>query len=113
MSVNAKLERLGLTSPEAFILHLPIRYEDETQIQDIASLRPGMSAQIEGEVVRSDVLLKPRRLLTATIKDDSAEIALRWLTFYPSQLSQMQAGKRWRIRQQLVGLCSFTARREL
>ncbi len=103
MSVNAKLERLGLTSPEAFILHLPIRYEDETQIQEIASLRPGMSAQIEGEVVRSDVLLKPRRQLTATIKDDTAEIALRWLTFYPSQLSQMQAGKRWRIRGEVRG----------
>jgi ATP-dependent DNA helicase RecG len=92
-----------LTSPESFVLHLPIRYEDETQIQDIVNLRPGMSAQVEGEVVRSDIVLKPRRQLTATLKDDSAEIALRWLTFYPSQLSQMQTGKRWRVRGEVRG----------
>lgn len=103
MSMRAKFERLGLTSPETFVLHLPIRYEDETQIQDIVNLRPGMSAQVEGEVVRSDILLKPRRQLTATLKDESAEIALRWLTFYPSQLSQMQTGKRWRVRGEVRG----------
>ncbi len=103
LSLRAKFERLGLVSPEAFVLHLPIRYEDETQIQEIVHLRPGMSAQVEGEVVRSDIVLKPRRQLTATLKDDSAEIALRWLTFYPSQLSQMQAGKRWRVRGEVRG----------
>jgi ATP-dependent DNA helicase RecG len=103
LSIHAKFSRLGLASPEAFVLHLPIRYEDETQIQEIAYLRPGMSAQVEGEVVRSDIVLKPRRQLTATIKDDSAEIALRWLTFYPSQLSQMQTGKRWRVRGEVRG----------
>ena len=103
LSVRAKLERLGLTTPEAFILHLPIRYEDETQIQSIADLRPGMSAQVEGAVVRSDVLLKPRRQLTAILRDESAEIGLRWLTFYPSQQSQMQAGKRWRARGEVRG----------
>jgi len=103
LSVSAKLERLGLISAEACILHLPIRYEDETQIQEIVHLRPGMSAQIEGEVVRSDILLKPRRQLTATFKDQTAEINLRWLTFYPSQLSQMQAGKKWRVRGEVRG----------
>jgi len=103
MSVRSKLERLGLTTPEAFILHLPIRYEDETQIQSIAALRPGMSAQVEGEIVRSDVILKPRRQLTAVLRDDSAEISLRWLTFYPSQQSQMKAGKRWRVRGEVRG----------
>lgn len=102
-SVRGKFERLGLTTPESFILHLPLRYEDETQIQKIVSLRPGMSAQVEGEIIRSDVLLKPRRQLTATLKDDSAEIALRWLTFYPSQLSQIQVGKRWRVRGEVRG----------
>lgn len=108
MSINAKFQRLGLTSSEAFVLHLPIRYEDETHIHEIVDLRPGMSAQVEGEVVRSNILLKPRRQLTAILKDDSAEIALRWLTFYPSQQSQMQAGKRWRVRGEVrSGLYGF------
>lgn len=103
LSMRGKFERLGLTSPEALILHLPLRYEDETRIQSIAELRPGMSAQIEGEVIRSDVLTKPRRQLTATVRDDTAEISLRWLTFYPSQQNQMQAGKRWRIKGEVRG----------
>ena len=103
MSLRAKFERLGLTSPEALILHLPLRYEDETQIQLIAELRPGMSAQIEGEVIRSDVLVKPRRQLAATVRDETAEISLRWLTFYPSQQRQMQVGKRWRIKGEVRG----------
>ena len=103
MSVRSKFERLGLTTPEAFILHLPLRYEDETQIQSIATLRPGMSAQVEGEIVRSDIILKPRRQLTAVLRDDTAEIGLRWLTFYPSQQNQMKAGKRWRVRGEVRG----------
>jgi len=103
MSVRSKFERLGLTTPESLILHLPLRYEDETQIQVISALRPGMSAQVEGEIVRSDVILKPRRQLTAVLRDDTAEVGLRWLTFYPSQLTQMQAGKRWRVRGEVRG----------
>lgn len=102
-SVRGKFERLGLTTPEAFVLHLPLRYEDETQIQEIASLRPGMSAQVEGEIVRAEVINKPRRQLTAILKDDTAEIGLRWLTFYPSQQSQIQIGRRWRVRGEVRG----------
>jgi ATP-dependent DNA helicase RecG len=92
-----------LTTPESFILHLPLRYEDETQIQHISTLRPGMSAQVEGEIVRSEVILKPRRQLTAVLRDDTAEVGLRWLTFYPSQQTQMQVGKRWRARGEVRG----------
>lgn len=102
-STRAKFDRLGLTTPEAFILHLPIRYEDETHIQEIASLRPGISAQVEGEIIRAEVINKPRRQLTAILKDDTAEIGLRWLTFYPSQQSQIQIGRRWRVRGEVRG----------
>ena len=56
-----KFEKLGLRTPEDFVLHLPLRYEDETRISSIADLRPNMNAQIEISVVRSDVMLKPRR----------------------------------------------------
>ncbi len=93
-----KFERLGLFAAPDFVLHLPLRYEDETAIVPIASLRGGMSAQIEGEVIDAEVKFSPRRQLTATIRDDSGELALRWLTFYPSQQQQMKPGRRWRIR---------------
>ncbi len=96
--VQQKFERLGLRNPQDFVLHLPLRYEDETAIASIASLRGGMSAQIEAEVIDCEVKYKPRRQLTASVRDDSGELALRWLTFYPSQQQQMKPGRRWRIR---------------
>lgn len=104
VSLESKFARLGLVSAEDFVLHLPLRYEDETTIMPIGSIRPGMTAQVEGEVVRSEIILKPRRQLTAVLLDESGEINLRWLTFYPSQQSQMQPGKRWRVRGEVRGV---------
>jgi ATP-dependent DNA helicase RecG len=85
------------------ILHLPLRYEDETEIMPISSLRPGRSAQIEAMVIRSDASYQPRRQLTAVVQDETGEIGLRWLTFYPNQQQQMQVGRRWRIRGEVRG----------
>jgi len=96
--ITRKLERLGLCEPMDFVLHLPLRYEDETRVTPIAHLRPGAWAQVEGDIVRSDVVLRPRRQLTACIADPSGELGLRWLNFYPSQTKQLQAGKRLRAR---------------
>ena len=102
-TTKQKLERLGLVSPHDLILHLPLRYEDETEIMPISSLRPGRSAQIEALVIRSDASYQPRRQLTAVVQDDTGEIGLRWLTFYPNQQQQMQVGRRWRIRGEVRG----------
>ena len=90
-------------SPEDFVLHLPLRYEDETRVVPIASLRPGFSAQVEGEITKSEVLYRPRRQLTATLADDSGELQLRWLNFYPSQQKQVTVGKRLRARGEVRG----------
>ncbi|KCB43014.1 ATP-dependent DNA helicase RecG [Bordetella hinzii] len=98
-----RLHNLGLIEPEDFVLHLPLRYEDETRITPIASARPGDSAQVEGEILRSEVLYRPRRQLTAVIADDSGELQLRWLNFYPSQQKQLTAGRRLRARGEVRG----------
>lgn len=98
-----RLHNLGLIEPEDFVLHLPLRYEDETRITPIASARPGESAQVEGEILRSEVLYRPRRQLTAVIADDSGELQLRWLNFYPSQQKQLTAGRRLRARGEVRG----------
>ena len=102
-TTKQKLERLGLVSAHDLILHLPLRYEDETEIMSISSLRPGRAAQIEGVVIRSDASYQPRRQLTAVLQDDTGEIGLRWLTFYPNQQQQMQVGRRWRVRGEVRG----------
>lgn len=90
--------KLGLNTPQDFLLHFPIRYEDETCLSPIAQASAGQSIQFEAVVQSCDVTYRPRRYLTARMRDDSGEIQLRWINFYPSQVQQMQAGKRWRVR---------------
>jgi ATP-dependent DNA helicase RecG len=91
-------EKLGLRSPIDFVLHFPLRYEDETALHEISSARAGSMLQCEGEVLAVEVAYRPRKYLSAMLRDDTAGIRLRWLNFYPSQVEQMQPGKRWRIR---------------
>ena len=98
---QGSLEKMGLTSPAALALHLPIRYEDETELWTIdeacASALQG-SVQTQGRVIRSQVVYRPRRQLLVTIEDDSATLNLRWLNFYPSQQKQMAVGVHVRVR---------------
>jgi len=101
--VERKLQSLGLTAPEDFLLHLPLRYEDETRIVPIARAHPGYAAQVEGEVRRCEVLYRPRRQLTAVLADDTGELQLRWLNFYPSQQKQLAVGRRLRARGDVRG----------
>ncbi|HLU15577.1 MAG TPA: ATP-dependent DNA helicase RecG [Burkholderiaceae bacterium] len=93
-----RLERLGLTQASDFVVHLPLRYEDETRITPIARALPGQHVQIEGHVSDTDVQYRPRKQLTARMHDASGIIALRWLHFYPSQVKQLESGKMLRAR---------------
>ncbi len=95
-----RLARLGLATDIALALHLPMRYEDETELLAIADagLRHGQPVQVEGVVTDCDVQYRPRRQLVVTIADDSGRLVLRFLNFYGSQASQMAVGKRLRVR---------------
>src|SRR5260363_426281 len=44
----ARLAKLGLARAFDFVLHLPLRYEDETALTPIRAAQPGIAAQIEG-----------------------------------------------------------------
>ncbi|MDR0933981.1 MAG: ATP-dependent DNA helicase RecG, partial [Burkholderiaceae bacterium] len=97
-----RLERLGLRSDRDFVLHLPMRYEDETRIVPIAEAQwAGGPAQVEGVVVSNDIVFRPRRQLLVRIADDSGELALRFLHFYSSQAKQLAPGTRVRARGEL------------
>jgi ATP-dependent DNA helicase RecG len=95
-----KLARLGLRSDMDLVLHLPMRYEDETQIVSIreAGFMAGNAAQVEGLVTSCDIQYRPRRQLVVTIADDSGQLVLRFLNFYGSQTKQLAEGTRVRAR---------------
>jgi ATP-dependent DNA helicase RecG len=96
-TLAARLARLGLRTDADFVLHLPLRYEDETCITALADARPGVAAQFEVEVLDSEIAYRPRRQLLARVRDDSGALLLRFLNFYPSQQKALQPGVRLRI----------------
>ena len=95
-----RLARLGLSTDMALVLHLPMRYEDETQLHALreAGLLNGHTVQVEALVTQCNVQYRPRRQLVVTIADEGAELTLRFLNFYGSQATQMAVGKRLRVR---------------
>ena len=92
-----KLEKLGLRSDNDLILHLPLRYEDETRITAVCDALPGVAAQFEVEVVSSEIAFRPRRQLVCRAQDASGELILRFLNFYPSQQKILQPDTRLRV----------------
>ena len=92
-----RLAKIDVFSPADLILHLPLRYEDETRLTMLADARPGLAAQCEVEVLSCEVTPPPRRQLVVRAADASGEVMLRFVHFYPSQQKQMAAGARLRI----------------
>ena len=92
----AKLAKLGLTRDADLVLHLPLRWEDETRITPIRDLLPGQTAQVQAVVREAKVTYRPRRMLSVTVEDASGVLGLRFLNFYPSHLKLFQPGESFR-----------------
>ena len=93
----ANLQKLGINNIQALLLHLPLRYIDETHITAIRDLRFGESSQVEGEIVHAEVTYKPRKALIARIEDASGQLTLRFLHFYPNQIAALKVGTKLRV----------------
>ena len=85
-ALKAKLEKLGLFTDFDLLLHLPLRYVDETHLYPIADAPIGQTVLVEGEVMDAEVKYKPRKRLTARVQDESGVLALTFFNFYPSQV---------------------------
>ncbi|RXZ44842.1 ATP-dependent DNA helicase RecG [Crenobacter cavernae] len=91
-----RLEKLGIRRRFDLVLHLPLRYEDETHLYTIADAPYGQPVLVEGEVIASEVQFKPRRQLIVQIEDRTGTLVLRFIHFYPSQQKQLARGRRVR-----------------
>ncbi|MEX5745406.1 ATP-dependent DNA helicase RecG [Massilia sp. X63] len=102
-TIESKLARLGLRTDMDLVLHLPMRYEDETKVVSIreASMRGLQTWQVEGVVVKNEITYKPRRQLLVQIADETGELQLRFMNFYGSQVKQLSEGVRVRARGEL------------
>lgn len=93
-ALRQKLGKLGLRRDDDLILHLPLRYEDETHLYTFADLPCGNAAQAEGEVADVSVQYRPRRQLVVRLTDSAGdELWLRFLNFYGSQQKQFETAR--------------------
>jgi ATP-dependent DNA helicase RecG len=99
-TIESKLAKLGLRTDMDLVLHLPMRYEDETEIVPVreACLRGGHVSQVEGVVTKNEITYKPRKQLLVSIADETSDIQLRFMNFYGSQVKQLAEGTRVRAR---------------
>jgi len=91
-----KLAKIGLHSEADLLVHLPLRYEDETCVTPVARAPWGEPVQVEVTVLSCEVQFRPRRQMVVRAHDDSGELTLRFFSFYPSQQAAMGEGSRLR-----------------
>lgn len=90
--LGSKLEKLGIRRDFDLVLHLPLRYEDETRITSIARLSADSPAQVQGSVRSTEIVYRPRRQLISRIGDETGEVVLRFFNFYSSQAKALAPG---------------------
>ena len=84
-----KLEKIGITSVQDVLFHLPFRYEDRTRIRAIGSLKAGDQVAIEGVVEATDIRFGRRRSLLVRIADGTGFLMLRFFHFSSAQKASL------------------------
>jgi len=97
------MRKMGLVRDIDLALHIPLRYEDETQIVKLSSAREGDNIQIEAKVTASEIQLRPRRQLLVTVDDGTDTCVLRFFNFYPAQQKALAVGQVIRARGEVRG----------
>jgi ATP-dependent DNA helicase RecG len=94
--VAEQLARLGIESVEDMLFHLPLRYEDRTQIKSLAELKVGDTVLIQGAIESAQVKMGRKRSLICMLTDGTGSIMLRFFHFYPLQQEKLKPGARLR-----------------
>ena len=78
----ADLEHAGLITLEDLLYRFPLRYEDRSRLQPIASLKPGQAAAVSGRVLVSGLRSTRRpgfKIFEAAIDDGSGSLRAVWM----------------------------------
>ena len=88
-----RLAKLGIRSRADLVLHLPLRYEDETAITPLSAVPAGKPVLVQARIVRAEVAYRPRRQLIVHAEERNERagtLVLRFFNFYGGQLKQFQ-----------------------
>lgn len=90
--LKEKLAKLQILNLQDLLFHLPLRYEDRTQVKPLIETQDGERAMIRVTVQHSQVQFGKRRSLICRAHDETASIDFRFFHFMASQQKKLQAG---------------------
>src|SRR5207253_6209338 len=79
---GADLEHAGLVTVEDLLYRFPIRYEDRSRLQPIASLKPGQPASVAGRILACGLRSTRRpgfKIFEAAVDDGTGSLRVAWL----------------------------------
>ena len=89
----SSLNNLGIfTIPDA-AFHLPFRYEDRSFITPITEANYQTPVLIEGEIMKSTIVFRGRRMLFSEIYDGTGKLTMRMFNFAMAQHKALEVGK--------------------
>ena len=88
-----RLEKIGLTSVQDILFHLPLRYEDRTRITTIRDCLPGNFTNIIGEITNNQITHGKRRMLVVDLNDGTGNVQLCFFSFSASQRNSLSIGQ--------------------
>ncbi|MDR5617107.1 ATP-dependent DNA helicase RecG [Arsenophonus sp.] len=88
-----KLNKMGLRTIQDLLFHLPLRYEDQTQLYAISEVQPGNSVTVSGEILQTKIAFGRKRMMTSHISDGSGTLTLRFFNFSTAMKNSLAVGK--------------------
>ena len=94
--IAESLSNLGIYQVEDAVFHLPYRYEDRTNLTPIGDAPYETPLLIEGEIVKSTVVFRGRRMLITEIYDGTGRLTMRMFHFALAQHKNLKEGSKIR-----------------
>ncbi|HGJ5875536.1 MAG TPA: ATP-dependent DNA helicase RecG [Arsenophonus sp.] len=88
-----KLNKMGLRTIQDLLFHLPLRYEDQTQLYAISDIQLGSSVTVCGEILQTKIIFGRKRMMTSQISDGSGTLTLRFFNFSKAMKNSLAVGK--------------------
>ena len=90
------LSNLGIYQVQDAVFHLPYKYEDRTNLTPIGDAPYETPLLVEGEIVKSTVVFRGRRMLITEIFDGTGRLTMRMFHFALAQHKNLKEGHRIR-----------------
>lgn len=95
-AMQEKLAKLAIFKLQDLLFHLPLRFEDRTQVSSLGSLKPNSTALVEGQVLSAHVQQGRKRSLLVKLSDSTGVVGLRFYYFSNALKNKFETGTKLR-----------------